>query len=83
MASFLVDPASPAFASRKHVYLMYVSWTRLMDEGHTVDLVCLNFAKGFDSVNCQLLLAKLKSSGIDVPPLNSNKCYLFDRSYQA
>ncbi len=54
-----------------------------MDEGHTVDLVCLNFAKAFESVNSQFLLAKLKSSGIDGSPLNSNKCYLPDRSYQA
>ncbi len=83
MASFLVDPAGPAFASRKNVYLMDVSCIRLIDEGHTVDLACLNFAKAFDSANCQFLLAKLKSSGIDGTPLSSNKCYLSDRSYQA
>ncbi len=39
--------------------------TRLLDEGHTVELVYLDFAKAFDSVNHRFLLAKLKSSGID------------------
>ncbi len=41
--------------------------TRLVDEGHTMDLAYLNFAQAFDSVNRQFLLAKLKSSGIDGP----------------
>ncbi len=36
--------------------------TRLIDEGHTVDLAYLNFAKPFDSVNRQL-----NSPGIDEP----------------
>ncbi len=41
-----------------------------MDEGHTVDLVYLDFAKAFESVNHRFLLAKLKSSGIDELVLN-------------
>ncbi len=56
--------------------------TRLMDEGHTVDFVYLAFAKAFDSVNYGLLLAKLKSSGIDGAVLNWIKSYLANRSYQ-
>ncbi len=56
--------------------------THLLDEGHTVDLVYLDFAKAFDSVNRRLLLAKLKSSGIDVAVLNWIKLYLSNRSYQ-
>ncbi len=56
--------------------------TRLLDEGHTVDLVYLDFAKAVDSVNHRFLLAKRKSSGIDGAVLNWIKSYLSNRSYQ-
>ncbi len=50
--------------------------TRLMDEEHTVDLVYLDFAKTFDSVNHRFRLATLKSPGIYGPVLNCIKSYL-------
>ncbi len=37
---------------------------RMIDEGHTVDVVYLDFAKAFDSVNDRFLLAKMKSFGL-------------------
>ncbi len=40
-----------------------------------MDLVYLDFAKAFDSVNHRFLLAKLKSSGIDGAVLNWIKSY--------
>ncbi len=43
---------------------------RLLDEGHMVDLIYLNFAKAFDSVSHRFLLVKLKASGIDGAVLN-------------
>ncbi len=49
--------------------------TRLLDEVHTVDLVFLDFAKAFDSINHRFLLAKLKSFGIDRAVLNWIKSY--------
>ncbi len=52
--------------------------TRLMDAGHTGDLVYLDFKKEFDFVNHRFLLAKRKSSGIDGPVLNWIKSYLSD-----
>ncbi len=55
--------------------------TRLLDEGHTADLVCLDYAKAIDSVNYRFLQAKLKSSGIDGAVLNGIKSYLSNRSY--
>ncbi len=55
--------------------------TRLLDEGHTVGLVHLDFAKAFNSVNHRFLLAKLKSSVIDGAVLNWIKSYLSNRSY--
>ncbi len=54
---------------------------RLLEEGHTAELVYLDFAKAFDSVNHRFLLAKLKSSGIDWVALNVIKSYLSNRSY--
>ncbi len=47
-----------------------------------MDLVYLDFAKTFDSVNHRFLLAKLKSSGIDGAVLNWIKSCLSNRSYQ-
>ncbi len=35
--------------------------TRMIDEGHTVDVIYLDFAMVFDSVNHRFLLAKMKS----------------------
>ncbi len=36
----------------------------MMDEGHTVDVVYLDFAKDFDAAKQRLLLAKMKSFGL-------------------
>ncbi len=54
----------------------------ILDEGHTVDLVYLDFAKAFDSVNHRFILATLKSSVIIGAVLNWIKSYLSNRSYQ-
>ncbi len=35
----------------------------MMDEGHTVDVIYLDLAKAFDSVNNRFLLVKMKSLG--------------------
>ncbi len=35
----------------------------MIDEGHTVDVIYLDFAKAFDSVNHRFLLAKMTSFG--------------------
>ncbi len=65
-----------------HVILQEEPVTRLLDEGHTVDLVYLDYANAIDSVNCRFLQAKMKSSGIDGAVLNWIKLYLLNRSYQ-
>ena len=39
--------------------------TKLIDEGHSVDVVYLDFSKAFDKVPHARLASKLKSSGID------------------
>ncbi len=36
----------------------------MMDEGHTVDVIYLDFVRAFDSMNHRFLLAKMKSFGL-------------------
>ncbi len=55
--------------------------TRLLDEGHMVDLVYVDFAKAFASVNHRFLLAQLKSPGIHGAALSWIETHL--SSYQA
>ncbi len=56
--------------------------TRWLDEGDTVDIVYLDFAKAFDSVNHRLLLTKLKCYGIAPSVINWIESYLRRRSFQ-
>ncbi len=55
---------------------------RWLDEGDTVDIVCLDFAKAFDSVNHRLLLINLKCYGIAPSVINWIESYLRRRSFQ-
>ncbi len=57
-----------SFLVESNLILQKERVTRLLDEGHTVDLVYLDFA--FDPVNHRILLAKLNSHGIDGAVLN-------------
>ncbi len=66
---------------RSCLYNFILQEQRLLDEGHTMDLVYLDFTKAFDSVKNRFLLAKLKSSGIDAALLNGIKSYMSNRSY--
>ncbi len=77
MDSFLVDPAYPTLSCRKNVLPGF--W----DEGHTAELVYLDFAKAFDSVNHRFLLAKLSATGIDGAVLNWIKSYLSNPNQNA
>ncbi len=72
----------PRRSSLSNLILQEERVPRLLDEGHTVDLVYLDFTKAFNSVNHRFLLAKLKASEIDGAVLNWIKLYLSNRSYQ-
>ncbi len=56
--------------------------TRWFDEGDTVDIVYLDFAIVFDSVNHRLLLTKLKYHGIAPSVTNWIESYLRRCSFQ-
>ena len=53
--------------------------TRLVDEGNCVDVVYLDFAKAFDKVPHQRLLAKLKAAGIEGRVAGWIEAWLSDR----
>ncbi len=71
-----LSPSQHGFLPRRsclsNLILQEERVTSLLDEGHTVDSVYLDFTKAFDSVNHRFLLAKLKSSGTDGAVLNLN-----------
>ncbi len=50
-------PVCPAFSD---LLIFEEAVTRMMDEGHTADVIYLDFAEAFDSVNHSLLLVKMK-----------------------
>ncbi len=54
--------------------------TRWLDEGDTVDIVCLDSTKAFDSVNPRLLLTKLKCNRIVPCVVNWIESFLRRRS---
>ncbi len=56
--------------------------TRWLDEGDTVDIIYLDFAKAFASVNHRLLFIKLKCHGIAPSVINWIESYLRRRSFQ-
>ncbi len=57
--------------------------TRMMDEGHTVDVIYLDFAQAFDSVNHRFLLAKMKSFGLGDVVVRWIEAYLSGRVSRA
>ncbi len=56
--------------------------TTLMDTGEDVDLVYLDFAKAFDSVNHRMLLDKMLMYGIHHSIVDWTRAFLSNRSYQ-
>ncbi len=51
----------------------------MIDEGHTVDVIYLDFAKAFDSVNHRFLLTKTKSFGLGDVVVRWIEAYLSGR----
>ena len=65
----LIRPSQHGFMSGKSTatnMLVYMeALTKLLDEGHSVDVLYLDFAKAFDKVPHQRLLEKCKGLGMD------------------
>ena len=56
--------------------------TRIIDSGETADMVFLDFAKAFDSVNHRKLLAKLISAGVHPELVSWIGAFLKNRTFQ-
>ena len=73
-----------AFVSGRSVQLQLLSllshWTDILDSGHTIDVIYLDFKKVFDSVPHIHLLSKLHSYGFCDPLLSWLKSFLIGRS---
>ena len=54
--------------------------TRLVDEGKSLDIICLDFAKAFDLVPCLRLIKKLKAHGVGGRLLKWISAWLSDRN---
>ena len=79
----LIRPSQHGFLKGKSTttnLLVYMeTLTRLMDQGHAVDVLYLDFAKAFDKVPHQRLLAKCKGLGLDGRVLEWIRVWLEDR----
>ena len=79
----IILPSQHGFMQRKSCMTNLLEYlevlTKLVDEGHSIDVVYLDFAKAFDKVPHQRLLAKLKAAGIDGCIVNWVEAWLKDR----
>ena len=71
------------FVSGRSVQLQLLSllnhWTGILDSGHTIDVIYLDFKKAFDSVPHIRLLSKVHSYGFRDPLLGWHKSFLIGR----
>jgi len=54
-------------------------WTKVLDDGHSVDILYLDFAKAFDSVSHNHFMSKLRSCGISGSLVEWVKSFLVGR----
>jgi len=58
----------------------FEAWTRILEGGHGIDVVFLDFRKAFNSVSHKKLIMKLQAYGIDEKMINWIENYLTGRS---
>ena len=56
------------------------TWTSIMDDGGSVDIIYMDFQKAFDSVPHKRLITKVKALGVDGNVLKWITDFLFDRT---
>ena len=79
----LLSNCQLGFVSGRSVQLQLLSllnhWTDILDSGHTIDVIYLDFKKAFDSVPHMRLLSKLHSNRFRDPLLGWLKSFLIGR----
>ncbi len=73
MVAYPIGPVSPIYWSSGK------RWRATMDEGNTVIIIYLGFAKAFDFVNNRFLLAKMNSFGLGGVAVRWIEAYLSER----
>ena len=61
---------------------MLEKWKASLDKGEYVDVIFMDLSKAFDTINHDLLLAKLKAYGFSHNALAFVLCYLKNRSHR-
>ena len=62
--------------------ILIESWKKAIDNNKKAGAVFTDLSKAFDSLNHELLLAKLEAYGFDEPSLNFVHSYLADRKQE-
>ena len=79
----LLSNCQLGFVSGRSVQLQLLSplnhWTVILDSGHTIDVIYLDFKKAFDSVSHKRLLSKLHSYGFRDPLLGRRMSFIVGR----
>ena len=64
----------------RHALLKMIgTWKTKLNMGHKVGVIYMNLSKAFDSLNHELLIAKLRSYGLDQNVVEFFKSYLSKR----
>ena len=74
MDLLLVDPVPP-----NYLQLLPTAGTKALEDGHSVDVLYFDFAKAFDSVPHNRLIAKLQGLGVSGRLLTWLKIFLVNR----
>ena len=79
----LITPQQHGFirgrSCQTNIMLCLEKWTRILDDGGSVDVAYFDYAKAFDKVSHKLLLLKLKAYGIDGKVLKWLEAWLHNR----
>ena len=79
----LISPQQHGFVKGRscqtNVMLCLERWTRMLDDGGSVDVAYFDYSKAFDKVSHKLLLVKLRAYGIDGKLLSWLEAWLTNR----
>ena len=79
----LISPQQHGFvrgrSCQTNILLCLERWTRMVDDGNSVDVAYFDYSKAFDKVSHRLLIIKLRAYGIEGKLLTWIEAWLMDR----